>query len=116
GCGRTIVRASPGRRPGPSPPRGDAGRAGRADDRAMADRQPEIARSPADILRLVVAVAVLAVLLLVEALFGRSIAEFSSDVLSGLGAVATWLATAAVVVVRGGTLLLVVAGLVAVIA
>jgi glycosyltransferase 2 family protein len=50
-----------------------------------------IQRSPADILRLVVAAAVLLILLLVERLFGDTLVAFASDLLRGLGAVPQWI-------------------------
>ncbi len=76
-----------------------------------APRAPEIARSPADVLRLVVAAALLLVLLLVEWLFGDTLVGFASDLLRGLDAVPQWIVDAIVlgtrvlaVVVLGGLL------------
>ena len=47
----------------------------------------EAIRSPADVLRLVVAVAVLLVLLGVQWLFGDTLTRFAADLLSGLAAI-----------------------------
>ena len=48
-------------------------------------------RSPADVLRLVVAAALVLVLLAVELLFGETVVAFGSDVLRGLDAVPQWM-------------------------
>ena len=48
-------------------------------------------RSPADVLRLVVASAVVVLLLLVEWLFGNTLVRFASDLLRGLDAVPQWI-------------------------
>jgi glycosyltransferase 2 family protein len=61
---------------------------------------PRIARSPADILRLIVAVAVAVALLLVEALFGETLVGFGSDLLRGLDAVPAWMIDLVVVGTR----------------
>ena len=53
---------------------------------ASADEQ-RIERSPADVLRLLVAVGVALALLLVEWLFGDALVDFASDLLRGLDAV-----------------------------
>ena len=64
-----------------------------------------IARSPADVLRLVVAAAVLVALLVAEWLFGDTLVAFASDLLRGLDAVPDWMVD---VVVIGSRLLAVV--------
>jgi glycosyltransferase 2 family protein len=53
-------------------------------------------RSPADLLRLVVAVVALVVLLVLQRAFGDEIVENSGDLLRGLDAVPSWLVTAVV--------------------
>ena len=68
-------------------------------------------RSPADILRLVVAAVSLLVLLLVSGLFGDSVVGFVSDLLSGLSALPDWLVAAIVVGARVVTLAVLVGGL-----
>jgi hypothetical protein len=69
--------------------------------RATADGtgQP-ILRSPADILRLVVAGAVVLILLAVEWLFGDTLVAFASDLLRGLDAIPHWMITAIVIGTR----------------
>jgi undecaprenyl-diphosphatase len=64
-----------------------------------------VERSPADVLRLVVAAALLLALLLVEWLFGDTVVAFGSDVLRGLDAVPQWMLD---VIVLGTRLLAVV--------
>jgi undecaprenyl-diphosphatase len=74
-----------------------------------------VERSPADVLRLMVALALLLVLLLVEWLFGDTVVAFGSDLLRGLDAVPQWIRD---LVVLGTRLLAVVVfggGLVAVV-
>ncbi len=68
-------------------------------------------RSPADILRLVVAAVVLVVLLLVEWLFGNALVVFASDLLNGLEALPDWLLTTIVVGTRILTIVVLVGGL-----
>ena len=63
-------------------------------------RRPEIERSPADVLRLVVAAALLLVLLLVERVFGNTLVGFASDLLRGLDAVPQWIVDVVVVGTR----------------
>ena len=70
-----------------------------------------ITRSPADLLRLVVAVAVVVVLLLFEWLFGDSLVGFVSDLLSGLRAIPQWIIDVAVVAARIISIVVLVAGL-----
>jgi tRNA A-37 threonylcarbamoyl transferase component Bud32 len=72
----------------------------------------QIERSPADILRLVVAAFALLVLLVVERLFGDTLVTFASDLLGGLDALPGWIVDTVVVgtrilaiVVLGGGLL-----------
>jgi glycosyltransferase 2 family protein len=50
-----------------------------------------LTRSPADVLRLIVALVVLVVFLIVEWLFGDTLVAFGSDLLRGLDAVPTWI-------------------------
>jgi undecaprenyl-diphosphatase len=59
-----------------------------------------IARSPADVLRLVVAAVVVAVVLLVEWVFGKTLVAFASDLLRGLDAIPSWIVDAIVVGTR----------------
>ena len=67
--------------------------------RQPAERGP-VVRSPADVLRLVVAAGVVVLLLLVEWLFGDALVEFTSDLLRGLDAIPTWLVDVIVVGTR----------------
>jgi undecaprenyl-diphosphatase len=69
-------------------------------------------RSPSDVLRLVVASALLLVLFLVERLFGETFTQFTTDLLSGLSAVPSWLLDAVVSLTRVGTSLFLLGGLV----
>ena len=69
-----------------------------------------VARSPVDVLRLVVAGTSLLALVLVEALFGGSVVGFSSDLLRGFDAFGEGFVTAIVAVVRVLTVGLLVAG------
>ena len=71
-----------------------------------------IERSPADILRLVVATAVLLVVLIIASLFGDTLVAFASDLLRGLEAIPSWIIDVVVigtrilaVVVLGGGLI-----------
>jgi undecaprenyl-diphosphatase len=59
-----------------------------------------IERSPADVLRLVVAAGALIALLLVELLFGDTLIAFGSDLLRGLDALPQWLIDALVIGTR----------------
>jgi undecaprenyl-diphosphatase len=67
-------------------------------------------RSPADILRLVVAATCLVVLLLVEWWFGDTLVTFASELLRGLDALPDWLLTAIVVATRVITVVVLAAG------
>lgn len=69
-------------------------------------------RSPADILRLVVAVAVLVALLVVGALFDDTIVGFVADLLRGFDALPDWVVTAVGLVGRTLALVVIVGGLV----
>ncbi len=71
-----------------------------------------IGRSPADVLRLVVAVVLLVVYLVIERLFGASIASFAYQLLRGLDALGENFVTGLIAVVRLAGILLVVVGLV----
>src|SRR6476646_7626965 len=57
-------------------------------------------RSPADVLRLVVAVAVLGVMLLVQWLFGDTLIAFASELLAGFAALPHWSVDAFVIGTR----------------
>ena len=61
---------------------------------------PRIERSPADVLRLLVAIGAALALLLVEWLFGDTLVGFASDLLRGLDAVPTWMIDVIVVGTR----------------
>jgi glycosyltransferase 2 family protein len=74
---------------------------------------PSVERSPSDLLRLGVAAALLAVLLLVQALFGDTLVTFAAQLLRGLDALPHWIVHTVVVgtrvlaiVVLGGGLVL----------
>ena len=58
---------------------------------AAAGESHTIVRSPADVLRLVVAAVVVLVVLLLEWLFGDTLVAFASDLLRGLDAVPQWI-------------------------
>jgi glycosyltransferase 2 family protein len=62
--------------------------------------EERIERSPADVLRLVVAAAVAVALLVVEWLFGDTLVGFASDLLRGLDAVPGWMIDVVVVGTR----------------
>jgi tRNA A-37 threonylcarbamoyl transferase component Bud32 len=68
-------------------------------------------RSPADILRLVVAAVVLLLVSLVEWLFGETIVTFVSELLAGLEAIPDWILTVIVVGTRVLTIAVLVGGL-----
>jgi undecaprenyl-diphosphatase len=68
-------------------------------------------RSPADILRLVVAATILVVLLVVEWLFGDTLVTFASELLRGLDALPDWLLTSIVVGTRVLTIVVLAGGL-----
>ncbi|MCB1250349.1 MAG: hypothetical protein KDB33_09190 [Acidimicrobiales bacterium] len=61
-----------------------------------------IVRSPADVLRLVVAAVAFALLLLVELFFGSALVEFTAQLLQGASALPSWLLTGVVIVTRIG--------------
>jgi undecaprenyl-diphosphatase len=84
-----------------------------ANGRAGRPRQAEvIVRSPADVLRLVVAGVVLVVVLVIEWLFGDSLVSFASDLLRGLDALPDWLTDLAVIATRVLAVVVLGAGLV----
>ena len=62
--------------------------------------EPAIERSPSDVLRLVVAGALLAVLLLVQAVFGTTLVTFAARLLRGLDALPSWMVHTMVVATR----------------
>ena len=68
-------------------------------------------RSPADVLRLVVAAALLLGLLLLSWLFGDTLVGFVADLLSGLGALPSWILDVLVVGTRLLTIAVLVGGL-----
>src|SRR4029077_9488478 len=59
-----------------------------------------VVRSPADVLRLVVAAGVVVLLLVVGGVFGDALVAFTSDLLRGLDAIPTWLVDVIVVGTR----------------
>ena len=61
---------------------------GEAMDRSGSGRR---VRSPADVLRLVVAAALLVVELVIERLFGDTLVTFASELLGGVAAIPTWM-------------------------
>ena len=71
-----------------------------------------IERSPADVLRLVVAIAVALALLVVEWLFGGALVGFASDLLRGLDALPSWMIDVVVVGTRILAVVVTTAGLV----
>jgi hypothetical protein len=71
-----------------------------------------VVRSPSDVLRLVVSSALLVLLLVVQWLFGRTLVEFSDQLLTGLGAVPTWLVDVVVIATRVLAVVVLVGGLV----
>jgi len=68
-------------------------------------------RSPADLLRLVVATAVTLGLVLLDWFFGDTLIAFVHDLLRGLDAIPTWILTVVVVATRIGTVLALAVGL-----
>ena len=62
--------------------------------------RPSVDRSPSDVLRLVVAVVALVTLLVVQALFGDTLVSFSTELLTGLGALPTWIVDTIVIGTR----------------
>jgi undecaprenyl-diphosphatase len=67
-------------------------------------------RSPADVLRLVVAAALLVVLLLVQWAFGDTLVTFASDLLAGFSALPQWIVNAGVIGTRALVALLLLLG------
>jgi undecaprenyl-diphosphatase len=61
---------------------------------------PSVERSPSDVLRLGVAVVLLAALLLVQALFGDTLVTFAAQLLRGLDALPHWIVHTVVVATR----------------
>jgi undecaprenyl-diphosphatase len=72
---------------------------------------PSVVRSPSDVLRLVVSGCLLILLLVVQWLFGETLTTFMSELLSGLHAIPGWMVNLVVVVVRVGTGVVLVTGL-----
>jgi undecaprenyl-diphosphatase len=70
-----------------------------------------VTRSPADVLRLVVALAALVVLLLLEWLFGDTLVGFASDLLRGLDALPHWIVETLSIAIRLLAALVLIAGL-----
>src|SRR4029078_9709062 len=62
--------------------------------------RPQIERSPADVLRLVVALAIALVLVVIERLCGDTLVSFASALASGLHAVPGWIVDVVVVGTR----------------
>jgi tRNA A-37 threonylcarbamoyl transferase component Bud32 len=75
---------------------------------------PATARSPSDVLRVVVAAVLVLVFVFVQWIFGDSLVRFIADLLRGLDAVPTWIADAIIVSTRVLTVALLVIGLVVV--
>jgi undecaprenyl-diphosphatase len=73
---------------------------------------PIAVRSPSDVLRLIVASGLLLLLFLVERLFGETLTQFATDLLSGLSAVPSWLLDGIVSLTRIATSVFLVGGLV----
>jgi undecaprenyl-diphosphatase len=71
-----------------------------------------VVRSPSDVLRLVVATVLLVALLFVQWLWGRTLVDFGSELVSGLGSVPTWLVDVIVIVARLLAVVALVGGLV----
>jgi glycosyltransferase 2 family protein len=72
-------------------------------------------RSPCDVLRLAVAAALFAVLVLVQWLFGDTLVSFTSQLLRGLDALPTWMLDVLVVGSRVVSMVLLLAGLAAIV-
>ena len=75
---------------------------------------PKVQRSPSDILRLIIAFAVLVVLGIVQWLFGDSLVQFGEDLLTGLNALPSWMITTIVVGTRVLTAVVLIGGLIVV--
>ena len=61
---------------------------------------PATVRSPADVLRLVCAAALLVILILIDRLFGDTLVVFGTDLLRGLDAIPSWIVDAAIITAR----------------
>jgi undecaprenyl-diphosphatase len=83
---------------------------GDATDLEVQIESQAVVRSPVDVLRLVVALALLLVLVLVDAVFGNSVREFEADLLRGLDAFNETLITIFVASVRVVSLGIIVVG------
>ena len=75
----------------------------------------DVERSPADVLRVVVALALTLVALLLEWLAGDALIDFASDLTQGLSAIPTWILDVVVVTTRVLAVILLVAGVVTVV-
>src|SRR3954469_7862023 len=82
-----------------------------ADGAEVASSPAPVVRSPADILRLAVAVTTLIVVLVFEWLFGAAIVGFVHDLLQGVNAFSERFITAVAIGVRVTTVVCLVAGL-----
>jgi undecaprenyl-diphosphatase len=71
-----------------------------------------VERSPSDVLRLAVAAALLALLLLVQAVFGDTLVSFATDLLRGLDALPSWIIHSVVVATRVLATIILIGGLV----
>ena len=71
-----------------------------------------VERSPSDVLRLVVAAVALAIVLVVQALFGDTLVTFATDLLTGLRALPTWIVDTVVVGTRILAVVVLIGGLV----
>jgi undecaprenyl-diphosphatase len=69
-----------------------------------------VERSPADVLRLAVAAALLLVLLVVQWLFGETLVSFAAELFSGLSAIPAWIIETFVVAIRVTQAVLLAAG------
>ncbi|MBI2703866.1 MAG: hypothetical protein HYX32_01035 [Actinobacteria bacterium] len=76
--------------------------------------RPSVERSPADVLRLVVALGVTILLALIGKLFGNAVLGFLGDLVSGVQQLPSWLVTGVVIGTRALTAVVLVAGFVAV--
>jgi undecaprenyl-diphosphatase len=82
--------------------------------RMSAAATASVYRSPADLLRLVVALVVVVALLVVDRLFGNAVLSFLADVLSGVARLPAWMLTGVIIGTRVLTSVILVGGLVAV--
>jgi glycosyltransferase 2 family protein len=74
--------------------------------------EKRVERSPSDLLRLIVAFLVLLGLMLLDWLAGNTLVRFLHDVLSGLGAMPTWILDAFVIGTRIAAIVLVILGII----